>query len=96
MSEDGDQLLNYKPVFQRFIEANEALIDCFAAVPKDSLNDMNSGQLDSHCTSERANIRRILDTNEMTMTTLIKDRINVLQALDALGPKIRTTEYIQV
>lgn len=95
MEEDNGQVLNYKPVFQRFIEANEALLDCFAAVPKESLAEMNAGQLDSHCTAERAAIRRILDSNEMTMTQVVKDRVNVLQALQALGPMQRKTEYIQ-
>ena len=40
---DEEPVLNYKPVFQRFVEANEALLDCFAAIDKDSLKGMNQG-----------------------------------------------------
>ena len=80
------KLLNYKPVYQRFMEANAALLDCYAAIPKDNLKGMNIGQLDTHCTGERETIRRILHSNEMTMTQVVKDRVAVLQAIDRISP----------
>ena len=68
MAEERPQILNYKPVLQKFVEANAALLDCMAAVPKDSIADMSAGQLDSHCQKEKIAIKSILDSNKMTMT----------------------------
>ena len=48
------------------------------------MKGMNQAQLDTQCTSERENIRRILNSNEMTMTTLVKDRVAVLHALNKI------------
>ena len=36
-----------KPVYERFIEANEALIACFGAISKDDAQSMTAAQLDS-------------------------------------------------
>ena len=87
------QILNYKPVLQKFVEANAALIDCMAAIPKDSLGEMNAGQLDSNCVRERTAVKSILESNQMTMTQVVKDRINVMKTLREVGvPKnVRNT-----
>ena len=74
-------MLNYKPVFQKFVEANMALHECMAAVPQNELNDMSSAQLDSLCSREKIGIKSILESNQMTMTQLVKDRVNVMKAL---------------
>ena len=71
MAEEAPQLLNYKPVLQKFVEANAALLDCMAAIPKDSLSDMNSAQMDSNCQREKIAIRSILESNQMTMTQVV-------------------------
>ena len=91
MAEDRPQLLNYQPVFQRFVLANEALLDCMAAVPKDEVKSMSSAQLDSYCQREKNDVRSILDSNRMTMTQVVKDRINVLNTIKEVGLK---KEYI--
>ena len=62
-----------------------------AAVPKDELAGMSSAQLDSHCQREKNDIRSILNSNQMTMTQLVKDRINVLNTIKVVGIK---KEYI--
>ncbi len=36
------QILNYKPVLQKFVEANAAFVDCMAAVPKAEVGDMSA------------------------------------------------------
>mmetsp|Transcript_5807 Transcript_5807/g.7842 ORF Transcript_5807/g.7842 Transcript_5807/m.7842 type:complete len:95 (+) Transcript_5807:29-313(+) len=82
------QILNYKPVLQKFVEANEAFIDCMAAIPKESLADMSSAQIDSQCTREKSAIKSILDSNSMTMTQVVKDRINVMKTLKEVGVPI--------
>ena len=81
--ERGDvppQLLSYKPVFQKFIEANSALLDCYAKIDQGALGGMNLSQMDTQCSSEKEGIRRILNSNEMTMTQVVKDRVDVLHA----------------
>ena len=57
------QILNYKPILQKFVEANEALMDCMAAVPKDDIESMSAAQLDSTCGKEKIAVRSILDSN---------------------------------
>ena len=52
-----------KPVFQRFMEANNALADCYAAVPKETLQEQSSAALDSMCAREKNEIKRILESN---------------------------------
>ena len=93
MAEEAPQLLNYKPVLQKFVEANAALLDCMAAIPKDSLSDMNSSQMDSNCQRERIAIRSILESNQMTMTQVVQDRINVMRAIRERGVVRRTEEF---
>ena len=78
--------LNYKPVFQKFIEANSALLDCYAAIGKDNMSGMSIAQLDTHCSGERERIRSILSNNEMTMTQVVKDRVAVLNAINERHP----------
>ena len=82
---EAPQILNYKPILQKFVEANERLIDCMAAVPKDDLSGMSAPQLDGMCMSEKNDVKKILTSNEMTMTQLVKDRVNVLRTLNEMG-----------
>ena len=63
----GD-VLNYKPVLQKFVEANEAFLDCMASFPKDEVASMSPAQLDSSCQREKIAIKSILESNQMTMT----------------------------
>lgn len=88
MVEERVPILNYKPVFQRFVEANQALLSCYQNIDKDELGAMPQSALDVRCNREKDTIRSILGSNEMTMTTVVKDRVNVLYALNEQGTKI--------
>ena len=48
-SRPPQELLNYKPILRKFVEANEAFLDCMRDIPKDSISSMSQGQLDSAC-----------------------------------------------
>ena len=85
MAEGPASILNYKPIFMKFIEANDALLDCMAAIPKSSIADMSAAQLDSSCQREKIEIKRILDSNQMTMTQVVKDRVNILRTINDIG-----------
>ena len=45
--EEAVEIIGYKPVFQRFAQANEALLDCMAAIPKSDAVEMSAPQQDS-------------------------------------------------
>ena len=88
MAESRPSLLNYKPILQKFVEANESLLKCMAAIPKSDIPDMSASQLDSSCQKEKIDIKRILDSNQMTMTQVVKDRVNVLRTINEMGVTI--------
>ena len=85
--EEAPQLLNYQPIFQKFVLANHALLDCMAAIPKDEAMNMSASQLDGNCQREKNNIKSILESNKMTMTQLVKDRVNVMNTIKQVGIK---------
>ena len=66
-------------VFFSFIEANTNLLNCYGKISEDSVKSMTQGQIDSACHKEKNEIKKILDSNEMTMSRVIKDRIGVLK-----------------
>ena len=82
-------LLNYKPVLQKYVEAHLLLQECMANVPHSDLTDMSAAQLDSQCGREKIAIKSILESNQMTMTQVVKDRLNVMRALKEVGVTAR-------
>ena len=46
---------------------------------------MSPAQQDTLCVNERQQIKRILESNEMTMTQVVKDRLNVMRTLKETG-----------
>ena len=46
---------------------------------------MSAAQQDTLCVNERQQIKRILESNEMTMTQVVKDRLNVMRTLKETG-----------
>ena len=89
MAVNQREILNYKPVLQKFIEANDALLDCMAAFSKDDISSMSAATLDSSCQREKIVIKGILDSNQMTMTQVVKDRLNVMRTLKEIGVPYR-------
>ena len=86
MAEEGSPaLLNYKPVLQKYVEAHLALQECMISVPKEDLTEMSAAQLDAQCGREKIAIKSILESNQMTMTQVVKDRLNVMNALKEVG-----------
>ena len=82
MEEERVPILNYKPVFQKFVEANQALIACYQKI---DLKGMEHSQMDRICMKEKAEVKSILESNTMTMTQLVQDRVNVLYLLNEKG-----------
>ena len=65
MEDEGVPILNYKPVFQKFVEANQALIACYQ---RPEMIGLEHSQMDRTCMKEKAEVKSILDGNTMTMT----------------------------
>jgi hypothetical protein len=79
---DPDHVVNYKPVFQKFCEANEKLLLCYHGLAKEDVLGVPASALDGKCAKEKSELKSILASNEMTMTALVRDRVNVLYKLD--------------
>ena len=50
---------------------------------------MSAAALDSNCQREKISIKGILDSNQMTMTQVVKDRLNVMRTLKEIGVPYR-------
>ncbi len=51
MEDEGVPILNYKPVFQKFVEANQALIACYQ---RPEMMGLEHSQMDRTCMKEKA------------------------------------------
>ena len=70
-----------KPAFQEFVEANTALLDCYNATNLDDYKKLNDGQKEGLCMQQRERVREILRGNQLVMSNLIKERIEILKRL---------------
>ena len=68
-----------KPVFQEFVEANQALINCYNGVSADDYKK----QGESVCGSQRERVKEILRSNQLVMSILVRERIEILKTLGA-------------
>jgi hypothetical protein len=68
-----------KPVFQEFVEANQALINCYNGVSADDYKK----QGESVCGSQRERVKDILRSNQLVMSILVRERIEILKTLGA-------------
>ena len=68
-----------KPVFQEFVEANQALINCYNGVSADDYKK----QGESVCGSQKERVKEILRSNQLVMSTLVRERIEILKTLGA-------------
>ncbi len=60
-----------KPVFQQFIEANKALLQCYRKVSVEEFKKMPDATKDNLCGAHKDRIRDILSREQMTMTKLV-------------------------
>ena len=90
MSDDNEYppLLNYTPIFTKFCEANEKLLECYHKIDPAEVKTMSKSAMNTRCVSEKEAIKSILLSNEMTMTQVVKDRTKVMYALAELGPQM--------
>jgi hypothetical protein len=70
-----------KPAFQEFVEANQGLITCYNAVSLDDYKKMGEGQRDGLCASQKERVREILRSNQLVMSNLVRERVDILHKL---------------
>ena len=69
-----------KPVFQQFVEANQALLNCYNAVTEETYKK----QGESVCSSQREQVKDILRSNGLVMSNLVRERVDILYKLGAV------------
>jgi len=70
-----------KPAFQEFVESNQALITCYNGVSLDDYKKMGEGQRDGLCASQKERVREILRSNQLVMSNLVRERVDILHKL---------------
>jgi len=73
--------MNSKPAFQEFVEANQALLSCYNAVSLDDYKKMGEGQRDGLCGAQKEQIRELLRSNNLAMSNLVRERVDILHKL---------------
>ena len=65
------------------------MIQCFEKVSPEELAGP-AGNLDAKCAAEKNAVRSILEGNELTMTNVVRDRVQVLYAMNSAGIESKT------
>jgi hypothetical protein len=66
--------------YERFIVANNKLIECFQALPVESWTQLSASEKHSVCQTERHEVQQILESNSVSMPNLIRERLALAQA----------------
>ena len=80
--------LKYTPIFEKFTLANEALLDCYQSQDMEAYAGMGPAARVGICAAEKNAVKAILSSNEMTMTQVVKDKVNVLYTLNRRGVNV--------
>ena len=75
--------MNSKPAFQEFVEANQALLTCYNAVSLDEFKKLGEGQKESLCAAQKEKVKDLLRSNNLAMSNLVKERVDILHKLGA-------------
>ena len=66
-----------KTTFERFIEANNALSQCYQATPVDKWRQLSATEQSSLCLAERNAVNGFLSSNQVTFANIIKERLEL-------------------
>jgi hypothetical protein len=70
--------MNSKPAFQEFVEANQALLACYNAVSVDDYKKLSESARENLCSQPKEKLREIMRGNQLVMSNLIKERVEIL------------------
>ena len=72
-----------KTVFQEFVEANQGLLNCYNGTAPEDFKKLNESQKESLCFSHKEKVKDILRGNQLVMSNLVRDRVDILKRLGA-------------
>lgn len=76
--------MSSKTALQEFVEANQALLTCYNQVGGPAeFGKLSDSQKENLCSSHREKIRDILRGNQLIMSNLIRERVEILKKLGA-------------
>ncbi len=64
-----------KTTFERYIDANNALVKCYQAVSFDKYQGLSASDKDALCLTERESVRSFLVSNQVGFANLLKERL---------------------
>ena len=71
-----------KSIFQQFVEANQALIECYNEVDQEPFKGDSSKAASNVCVSQKCKVQDILRSNELNMTRVLTERIAILREME--------------
>jgi len=80
-----------KPAFQEFVEANQALLNCYNAVSHADYQKLNESQREGLCLAQREKVKSILTSNQLVMSNLVAERVLILRRLGASADPLATS-----
>ncbi|TNV72768.1 hypothetical protein FGO68_gene2631 [Halteria grandinella] len=75
--------MNTKPAFQLFVEANQELLNCYNKTSAADFAKLSDSQKETTCSSQRERVKDLLRTNNLVMSNLVRERIEILKRLGA-------------
>ena len=82
MSAEGERELTLTKhhIFTKFLEVNINLLECYAQYSDETkLQAMTKKEMDATCGKEKADLKKFMDSNEMTMGRIVSERLEVLE-----------------
>lgn len=61
--------------YEKFIVANQSLIDCFASVPAEQYSSMSQGEQQQVCKSEATTVADMLKQGKVDFKSILSERL---------------------
>ena len=81
--------MNQKSPYVEFAEANQALITCYDKIKADDFTKMSESTQSSLCSAPKERIKEILRSNQLIMSQIIRERVDVMQHWSVLHKEKR-------
>jgi hypothetical protein len=68
------------------------LLDCYQGQNPETVRSLKKEEQDKVCVKEKTFLKSLLDSNQMTMTRVVLDRLTILKAIHAHGIEVESTK----
>ena len=72
-----------KSAFQKFIEANEAMLSCYEKIDQKAFIAQEEYSTPKQCVQEMETLKSIISGDGLIMSNLLRERIDILRQMDA-------------